>query len=146
MKRIVANALILVVAGVGAYALIPKGEGAQTGDTRLAQGAALYAENCAACHGANLEGQADWRTRNDDGTLRAPPHDRTGHTWHHSDAQLFTYTKLGGQEAMADMTNFVSGMPGFGDILTDDEIRSILDYIKSSWPEDIRAAQSQMSQ
>ena len=43
-------------------------------------GAQLYAENCASCHGANLEGQADWRSPGPDGRLPAPPHDETGHT------------------------------------------------------------------
>ena len=41
-----------------------------------------YQEYCASCHGVNLEGQANWRSRNQDGTLPAPPHDETGHTWH----------------------------------------------------------------
>jgi mono/diheme cytochrome c family protein len=62
----------------------------------IAQGKALYAESCASCHGANLEGQPDWRTPGPDGRLPAPPHDETGHTWHHPDRVLFQYTKLGG--------------------------------------------------
>ncbi|WP_370644306.1 c-type cytochrome [Ruegeria sp. SCSIO 43209] len=37
-----------------------------------ARGAVLYAENCASCHGANLEGQQDWQTPDPDGVLRAP--------------------------------------------------------------------------
>lgn len=39
----------------------------------IAEGEALYAEACAACHGAQLEGQPDWRTRGPDGRLPAPP-------------------------------------------------------------------------
>ena len=39
-----------------------------------------YQEYCASCHGANLEGQANWPSRNEDGTLLAPTHDETGHT------------------------------------------------------------------
>ena len=30
-----------------------------------------------------------------DGRLPAPPHDESGHTWHHPDAQLFAITKYG---------------------------------------------------
>ncbi len=146
MKKAILAALAILAFGAGAVALFGRGGETSAPVDRLAMGVALYAENCASCHGANLEGQANWRTRNADGTLRAPPHDHTGHTWHHADAHLFTYTKLGGQEAMANLPNFVSGMPGFGDTLTDDEIRSILDYIKSTWPDDIREAQAQMSQ
>lgn len=65
------------------------------------RGTPLYAENCASCHGVNLEGQPNWRSPNADGTPPAPPHDDTGHTWHHSDKLLFEYTKLGGEAAMA---------------------------------------------
>ena len=60
-------------------------------------GQALYAEHCAACHGVELEGQANWQQPNPDGTMPAPPHDETGHTWHHDNMLLFNYTKLGGE-------------------------------------------------
>lgn len=58
-------------------------------------GRRLYAAHCAACHGANLEGQANWRTRLANGRLPAPPHDASGHTWHHSDQVLLDITKKG---------------------------------------------------
>ncbi|RBI72301.1 cytochrome c [Roseovarius sp. TE539] len=110
----------------------------------IAQGEALYAQNCAACHGANLEGQPDWRTPDADGRLPAPPHDETGHTWHHPDRMLFQYTKLGGREALARQgVKFDSGMPAFGDVLTDREIWNILAYIQSTWPERAGAAQAE---
>ena len=112
----------------------------------IASGEQLYAENCASCHGANLEGQPDWRSKGPDGKLPAPPHDRTGHTWHHGDALLFNYTKLGGTELMKRQgLDFESGMPGFGDILTDDEIRNILSFIKSTWPEREKRIQAERS-
>ena len=108
-------------------------------------GAALYQEYCASCHGANLEGEPNWQTRKADGTLPAPPHDETGHTWHHDDEMLFLYTKLGGEAFLASrgIEGFKSGMTGFGDILSDDEIRAVLDWIKSQWPEDIRRIQAE---
>ena len=113
-------------------------------DRDLAAGQTLYAENCASCHGANLEGQQDWRSPGPDGVLPAPPHDASGHTWHHGNLQNFTYTRLGGQGALAEMgiTDFKSGMPAFGDVLSDDEIWDILAYIRSTWPEEIRDAQA----
>lgn len=49
----------------------------------------FYSQHCAACHGASLEGQPDWQSLNEDGVLPAPPHDATGHTWHHDDDLLF---------------------------------------------------------
>ncbi|MDG1430593.1 MAG: c-type cytochrome [Paracoccaceae bacterium] len=110
----------------------------------IAAGEQLYAENCASCHGANLEGQPDWRTKGPDGKLPAPPHDNSGHTWHHSDSVLFNYTKLGGAELMKQQgIDFDSGMPGFGDILTDDEINNILSFIKSTWPEREKRVQAE---
>lgn len=109
----------------------------------LAQGKVLYGEYCASCHGADLEGQPDWQSPGPDGRLPAPPHDETGHTWHHADDLLFQYTKLGGREALAlQGIEFDSGMPGFADQLNDREIWTILAYIRSTWPDRARAAQA----
>ena len=102
----------------------------------IAAGEQLYAENCASCHGDNLEGQQDWRSPGEDERLPAPPHDETGHTWHHADRMLFDYTKRGGKAVLADQgVEFDSGMPGFGDDLGDEEIWNILAFIQSTWPE-----------
>ncbi len=113
-------------------------------DRDLTNGQSLYAEQCASCHGANLEGQPDWRTPDENGVLPAPPHDETGHTWHHDNQLLFEYTRLGGEEALAarGVTGFASGMPGFGDALTDDEVWDILAYIRSTWPDRVQEIQS----
>lgn len=109
-----------------------------------ALGEPLYAENCASCHGANLEGEPDWRSQKEDGTMPAPPHDERGHTWHHGDALLFEYTLLGGEEAMrrAGIDGFNSGMPGFGETLSEAEIWHILAFIKSTWSERIQEIQA----
>lgn len=95
-------------------------------------GKVLYAKECASCHGANLEGQPNWRQRLPTGGLPAPPHDETGHTWHHPDAQLFRVTKDGGRKTAPP--GFQSNMPGFGDRYSDREIWAVLSYIKSRWP------------
>lgn len=95
---------------------------------RVEQGATLYATHCAACHGAALEGQPNWKRRNADGSLPAPPHDSTGHTWHHSDEVLLYVTANGG--AAFDPN---SKMPAFGDTLTEAEQRAVLAFIKSHW-------------
>jgi len=111
----------------------------------IAKGQTLYAENCASCHGANLEGQPNWRTPNQDGILPAPPHDETGHTWHHDNALLFDYTKLGGQGALAarGIDDFASGMPAFDGVVSDADIWDILAYIRSTWSD--RAQKGQAS-
>jgi len=108
----------------------------------VALGAALYGAHCASCHGADLEGQPNWRQRNAEGLLPAPPHDGTGHTWHHPDAQLFAITKYGTAALVGG--DYRSTMTGFGDVLGDDEIRAVLAYIKSRWPEEIRTRQAEI--
>jgi mono/diheme cytochrome c family protein len=105
-------------------------------------GQALYAENCASCHGAELEGQPDWRRRLDNGRMPAPPHDETGHTWHHSDRNLFIVTK-GGVGAV--VPGYESDMPAFEEVLTDDVIANVLSYIKSTWPDRQREFQAEVS-
>ena len=108
----------------------------------LHAGERLYQENCASCHGANLEGQPDWRRRLDNGRMPAPPHDETGHTWHHSDWNLFIVTK-GGVGAV--VPGYESDMPAFEGILTDDEIADVLSYIKSTWPDRFQRRQQDVT-
>jgi mono/diheme cytochrome c family protein len=110
----------------------------------ITTGEQLYQQQCASCHGANLEGQPNWRSPNDDGVLPAPPHDSSGHTWHHDNTLLFEYTKLGGRGALAvrGIVDFNSGMPAFDGVITDDEIWDILAYIRSTWPEREQDAQA----
>ena len=106
----------------------------------IAQGETVYAVNCSGCHGANLEGEVNWKERNEDGSFRSPPHDETGHTWHHGDLTLIDSIVLGGAR-LNDMNIGTSNMPVFGELLTDEEITAVLIYIKSTWPEDVRQLQ-----
>ncbi len=119
---------------------------AQNGDVE--QGRVLYAQNCASCHRANLEGQSDWQIAGEDGVLPAPPHDETGHTWHHGDVLLFDYIKLGGAKTLAQMgvEGVPSGMPGFAETLSDAEIQQILDFIKSTWSDRERLIQNEATE
>jgi len=115
-------------------------EGADASNTQLvALGEILYQQYCASCHGAELEGQANWKARDENGYLPAPPHDETGHTWHHPDEQLFEITKIG-TEAFVGM-GYKSTMIGFEDQLDDTEIWAVLAYIKSQWSPRIQKAQ-----
>ena len=102
---------------------------------RIAQGAALYTQYCAACHGANLEGAPDWKKSLPDGSLPPPPQDSSGHTWHHPDSLLVSIISQGGDPA------YNSKMPAFGGQLSAEEIEAILDFIKVSWGKDEREFQ-----
>jgi mono/diheme cytochrome c family protein len=114
------------------------------GDAALvALGRGVYAAQCAGCHGAALEGQPNWRERRPDGLLPAPPHDATGHTWHHADAQLLAIIREG-------MTPFGppgyrSEMPAFKDVLSGREIAAVLAFIKSTWPAEARERQARIT-
>ena len=102
---------------------------------QVAMGKNLYDKHCAACHGVNLEGQANWRKRGDDGRLPAPPHDDSGHTWHHPDQMLFEIIRDGMVPPHAP-DNYVTDMQGWGDVLSGEQIWAILAYIKSRWSEE----------
>ncbi|MBI3453302.1 MAG: cytochrome c [Rhodospirillales bacterium] len=143
MNRLAIIVLAIVVVGVAtAWRLfLPLGNaGAPTG---RADGAALYAQFCAQCHGAQLEGQPDWRRRLANGRLPAPPHNASGHTWHHPEEQLFGITKFG-IGAFAP-PGYESDMPAFEGALSDDQIRAILGFIRDSWPPEIRASYERIS-
>lgn len=104
----------------------------------LAAGEAIYRAECAGCHGARLEGQPNWRIRRPDGKLPAPPHDASGHTWHHPTDQLFAITKFGLVPPNAP-SGYLSDMPAFSGKLSDAQIANVLAYIESRWPPEIHA-------
>ena len=96
---------------------------------------------CAGCHGGNLEGQPNWHQRLPLGNFPAPPHDETGHTWHHADQWLFESVKYGGKYHAPP--RYRSAMPAYQEMLSDAEIWAVLAFIKSRWPAAIRAQQAQ---
>ena len=99
-------------------------------------GKLVYENNCASCHGVNLEGQERWREPDADGYMPAPPHDETGHTWHHPDEYLFLMTKYGLEEIIGQ--EYPNNMPAYKDILSDEEILASLSFIKSTWSRKIK--------
>ncbi|HSH01998.1 MAG TPA: cytochrome c [Anaerolineae bacterium] len=104
------------------------------------KGELVYLTYCAECHGVNLEGEANWQERNEDGSFRAPPHDETGHTWHHPDSYLEESILLGGERI--DSSLGVSKMPAYEGVLSEEEVAAVIDYIKRQWSDDIRAMQA----
>lgn len=115
------------------------------GDASLvARGEQVYRAHCASCHGARLEGQPNWRERGADGRLPAPPHDASGHTWHHPDGMLFRLTKHGTAK-VAKLKDYNSAMPIYDGVLSDEEIIAVLSWIKAQWPPEIRARHDQLN-
>jgi mono/diheme cytochrome c family protein len=137
----------LIAAGLGlAWAwpwLADRMAGGGASAATVALGKTVYAERCGSCHGARLEGQRDWKRQLPSGRMPAPPHDASGHTWHHPDGVLFRITRDGPAAVVGG--GYRSDMPGFGNVLTDEEIRAALAFIKSTWPERERAYQAEMS-
>ena len=101
----------------------------------VAQGEIRYAQYCAKCHGGNLQGAPNWKQRLPDGSLPPPPHDSSGHTWHHSDELLMSIIENGGNPADN------SKMTPFKEQLSREEIAAILEFIKSSWGREEREFQ-----
>jgi mono/diheme cytochrome c family protein len=110
---------------------------------QIASGEKVYAQHCAACHGANLEGQPNWRAKLPNGRMPAPPHDDSGHTWHHPNDVLFGITKYGLVPPYAP-SGYQSDMPWFADRLTDAEIRAVLAYIASHWSPEVTKLRAEM--
>lgn len=106
-------------------------------------GAKVYQESCASCHGVKLEGQPNWQQRLPTGRLPAPPHDETGHTWHHADKQLFEIIKEGIKPFAPP--EYESDMAAFKNTLSDREIWAVLAFIKSTWPPQTRERQAEVS-
>lgn len=151
------NAILLSAVAVSVVAAIAAFAQAQGGNVRaedvtflgqpvtseqIVLGQKIYADNCASCHGANLEGQPNWRRRLENGRMPAPPHDESGHTWHHSDQDLFAITKLG---VGGVVPGYESDMLAFGEILSDEDIVAVLAFIKSTWPERQRDVQARIT-
>lgn len=107
----------------------------------VAEGKRNYATHCASCHGAKLEGQPNWKVRGADGKLPAPPHDASGHTWHHPGGMLFAITKFGPER----ISGQPSEMPGYAGVMSDQEIIGVLSFIKNTWPAEIRARHDKRS-
>jgi mono/diheme cytochrome c family protein len=146
---VAAVAVILIGSGAYFFGILGWGESdtatsIDPGDLELvALGQSTYANACASCHGVNLQGQLNWRQSNADGRRPAPPHDETGHTWHHDDETLFFVTKFGSAKLIGSPV--ATDMPIFEGVLSDREIRAVLAFIKSRWSQDVRRRQADIN-
>lgn len=111
---------------------------------RLAAGARVYAAQCAACHGARGEGQPQWDRPDASGEMPAPPHDRDGHTWKHSDSMLYRIVSKGWRDPFNKTARLT--MPAFGQVLSPSETRDVIAYLKTLWTPEQRSFQLEESQ
>ncbi len=150
MKRLAAAfvpaAIVCAVAAIVAPAAIGVSHGsdphfADADDAALVTaGKPVYLRHCAGCHGRHLQGQALWQVHDQYAGRRAPAHDSSGHTWQHSDEDLFAMVKEGRFES--EGLAGASSMPAFGGALSDRDILAATAFIKAGWPVGLRVAQA----
>jgi protein SCO1 len=107
---------------------------------KVTAGKALYARWCSGCHGRKLQGQPLWQLQDQYAGRRAPAHDQTGHTWAHSDDDLFFMTRDGRFPATDPQAP--SYMPAFHEVLANEQLIAVIAYIKASWPVGLRISQA----
>jgi mono/diheme cytochrome c family protein len=106
---------------------------------RVKDGRAIYRQHCASCHGPQGEGAPDWREPNEQGELPPPPHGPEGHTWRHADAVLYRMVNRGWRDPFNKTKRLT--MPGFEDVLSPEEIRAVIAYLKTLWTPEQRRFQ-----
>ena len=151
MKKILLIFVVVLLLAVGGFFYFmtksqPVAEIKQIDDevlyAQIQLGSQLYATNCASCHGEQLQGNPKWNiTTDEDGDNLPPPLNGTGHTWHHSPEQLFNIIKYGLKIYNEGYKGKMQGNPD----LSDEDVWSILAYIKYVWPESIRQKYDSMT-
>jgi mono/diheme cytochrome c family protein len=88
----------------------------------IVRGQALFGPNCAACHGADGDGNGPAASG-----LRIKPADLTApHLWDHSDGALFWWLTHGIDDPEGGLA-----MPGFGGSLSEDDRWALIDYVRA---------------
>ncbi len=142
MRKLVVDAMIIMVSQV----VIARANGATplSDADRVNSGRAVYEQHCASCHGANAEGAPNWQEHDAHGELPAPPHNAEGHTWLHSDADLYEMVNKGWRDPFNKSTRLT--MPAFGGVLSPEQIRAVVTYLKTLWTLEQTQFQSEESQ
>ncbi|SRR6266545_1245226 len=150
-RRLALVVSVIIVAGCGSLTLREPSEATPMAavlpaldPNQVARGRQVYIQNCARCHGQHAEGAPNWQQPDARGDLPPPPHDDTGHTWRHSDAQLADIIRNGLRDRFNKTPELT--MPPFKDKLTDEEIAAVIGYFKSLWSPEHRAYQEEQNQ
>ena len=125
--------------GAIAGALVAVAGGSEAAAPQIDKGKRVYETQCASCHGKRAEGAPAWREPDANGEMPAPPHDRTGHTWKHGDGMLYRIVRDGWRDPFNKTKRLT--MPPFGDQLSPNEIRAVIEYLKTLWTPEQRRFQ-----
>lgn len=111
-------------------------------NSQLALGQRNYNTYCAHCHGYGGDGQPVETAEQTErlGYHTVPLHNSAGHTWQHPDQLLFETIKYG----VESPTNLYTMTP-FGELLSDNEIFAIIDYLRLWWTDEQQAWQAQLT-
>ena len=132
-------ACILGIVGSSVHA----GADAPAGKEDVRAGRQIYQSQCASCHGARGEGAPGWEQPDKLGELPGPPHDAQGHTWKHADGMLYRIVKQGWRDPFNKTQRLT--MPAFGQALEPNEIRAVIEYLKTLWTNEQRRFQREES-
>jgi len=139
---------LIVVAGCGSLTLRAPADSSTTAaalpmldPNQVTRGRQIYVQQCASCHGQQAEGAPNWQQPDARGDLPPPPHNDSGHTWRHSDAQLADIIRNGLRDRFNKTPELT--MPPFKDRLSDAEITAVITYFKSLWSPEHRAFQEE---
>jgi protein SCO1 len=110
---------------------------------KVTAGKLVYQRWCAGCHGRRLQGQPLWQLEDQYAGRRAPAHDQSGHTWAHSDEELFYMARDGRFPSSSPAAP--TYMPAYADSLTDQQILAVIAYIKGTWPIGLRVSQAMLN-
>ena len=92
------------------------------------EGQKLYQQNCQSCHGIDAVGESySEKALTSKDFFMAPALNGSMHTWHHTDQQLLRTIREGSPRT--------DKMPAWKQQLSDDQILTIIAYLKSMWGE-----------
>ncbi|WP_426417781.1 c-type cytochrome [Aestuariirhabdus sp. LZHN29] len=92
---------------------------------QVEQGALLFAQHCANCHGGNAQATPNWTKPDAQGVYPPPPLNGSAHAWHHSLPKLKAMILDGSQ----------GRMPAWRDRLAEHEVVAIIAWFQSLWPD-----------
>lgn len=138
MRRLLIGAMIAAASHVS---IAQAAEPSALDPARVKTGSQVYEQYCASCHGAKAQGASNWQKRDEHGELPAPPHNAEGHTWRHSDAQLYEMISKGLRDPFNKTKRLT--MPAFGEILSSEQIVAVVTYLKTLWTPDQRSFQAE---